>query len=120
MNGKEREFNSFGVIIARTPAVHGNAEQAVSLGLGAREGGKDVGIFLLSDGVWNCLRGSGIVSEKLEMLIASGGNVYASGEHADAAGLPRNRAIQGVEFLDDAYDTMVDMIMEKWDKVIIC
>ena len=120
MIGEKKEFNSFGVIIARTPSVHGNAEQAVMLGLSAINSGKKVGVFLMSDGVWNALKGSGAVSEKLEEVLGSGGRVCISGEHALAAGLPRERAIAGAEFIEDAYDEMIDLVMEKWDKVIIC
>ena len=68
----------------------------------------------------NIQEGSGDVSEKLEEVMVSGGKVYISGEHALAAGFPRERAIAGAKFVEDAYDEMIDLVMEEWDKVIIC
>ena len=120
MTNGEKKFDSFGIIIARTASVYGNAQQAMELALDARQKGKAVGIYLFSDGIWNALKNSGPVSDKLQKLLESGGMVFASNEHALAGGLPKDRAIEGIVFVDDAYDNMVDLVMEKWDKVIIC
>ena len=120
MTGEERHFDSLGIIIARTSIMTGNARQAVDFGVGAIKKGKEVGIFLISDGVWNALSNSGKVSETLKGLVAEGASLYISDEHARAAGLPRDRIIEGAEFIEDTYKTLVNNVMENWDKVIIC
>ncbi len=114
MRGEERRFDSLGIIIARTSIMTGNARQAVDFGVGAIKKGKEIGIFLISDGVWNALSDSGKVSETLKELVANGASLYISEEHARAAGLPRNRVIEGAVFIEDTYKTLVEKVMETW------
>lgn len=114
------ELDSLGIVLARTATVQGNALQAISLGLQARQRGKEVGVFLISDGVWISLKGAGAVSEKLEELVSAGGKMYISGEHAAAGGLPADRIIEGGQIVEKAYNELVEKVMEEWDKVIIC
>ena len=116
----DNKNNSLGIIIARTSIMTGSAMQAVNLGVGALKKGQEVGVFLLSDGVWNGLKNAGDVSDKLNQLVKDGGSLHISDEHARAAGLPRDKVIEGAEFIDDIYKDLVNMVMEKWDKVIIC
>ena len=111
---------SFGIIIARTSIMSGNAKQAVDLGLGAQKKGQEVGVFLISDGVWNGLKDAGEVSDKLSLLVKDGAELYISDMHARANGLPKERVIEGAIFIDKTYKDLVDLVMEKWDKVIIC
>jgi sulfur relay protein TusB/DsrH len=113
------KFESLGIIITTTPNVHNLALEAVEVGEKAQSSGKEVGFFLISDGVWNTLKGSGSVSEKLTDLMANGAKVYASDEHVRAGGLPKERTIEGVEFVEDMYDVLVDKVMEEWDRVMI-
>ncbi len=116
----ENKNKSLGIIIARTSIMNGSAKQAVDLATGALAKGQGVGIFLISDGVWNGLKKAGEVSNTLEKLVMDGASLYISDEHARAGGLPREKVIEGAVFIDDVYRDLVDMVMEKWDKVIIC
>ena len=116
----ENKNKSLGIIIARTSAISGNVKQAVDLGVGAWAKGQAVGVFLISDGVWNGLKNAGEVSNILEQLVKDGASLYISDEHARAAGMPKERVIEGAEFIDDTYKTLVDKVMERWDKMIIC
>jgi len=120
MKEQNKDFYSLGVIIARTSNIHGNAKQAIEIGKAAIDNGKKVGIFLVSDGVWNALQNSGPLSEVLGDMVAQGVDLYISDEHARAAGLPRERVIDGAEYIENTYKMLVDSVMEKWDKVIIC
>ncbi len=119
MSESGENFDSLGIIITTTPNVQNLALEAVEVGDLAQSCGKEVGFFLISDGVWNALKGSGAVSEKLSDLIAKGAKVYASDEHVRAGGLPKARTIEGVEFVEDLYGVLVDKVMEDWDKVMI-
>ncbi len=114
------KFDSLGIVIAHTAAVHEGAQQAVSLGLEAMRRGKRVGFFLLSDGVFNAIQGSGDVATGLNQVISDGGKVFLSSEHVLAAGIPTEKLITGTETLEKAYEALVDLIMEDWDRVIIC
>ena len=114
------KFDSLGIVIAHTAAVHEGAYQAVGLGLEAMKRGKRVGFFLLSDGVFNAIQGSGDVAAGLDQAISGGGKVFLSSEHVLAAGIPEGKLIPGTETLEKAYETLVDLIMEDWDRVIIC
>ena len=116
----ESKNKSLGIIIARTSIMAGNAKQGIDLGVDARAKGREVGVFLISDGIWNGLKDAGEVPNILEQLVKDGASLYISDEHARAAGLPKKRVIEGAEFIDDTYKTLVDKVMERWDKVIIC
>ncbi|MCK5310028.1 MAG: DsrE family protein [Thermoplasmata archaeon] len=109
-----------GIVIAHTAAVHEGANQAVNLGLEAMKRGKRVGFFLLSDGVFNAIRGSGDVAAGLGQAISGGGKVFLSEEHLLGAGIPGEKLIPGTETVKKAYEELVDLIMEDWDRVIIC
>jgi predicted peroxiredoxin len=119
MSESGEKFDSLGIIITTTPNVQDQALEAVEVGEKAQSSGKEIGIFLISDGVWNSLKGSGPVSEKLIGLMGKGAKVYASDEHARAGGFPKERALEGVEFVEDMYGVLVDKVMEEWDKVMI-
>ena len=114
------KFDSLGIVIAHTAAVHEGAYQAVSLGLEAMKRGKRVGFFLISDGVFNAIQGSGNVADGLGQAISGGGKVFLSDEHVLAAGIPGEKLISGTETVEKAYEELVDLIMEDWDRVIIC
>ena len=114
------KFDSLGIVIAHTAAVHEGAYQAVSLGLEAMKKGKHVGFFLISDGVFNAIRDSGNIADGLGQAISGGGKVFLSNEHVLAAGIPEERLIPGTDSLEKAYEELVDLVMEDWDRVIIC
>jgi sulfur transfer complex TusBCD TusB component (DsrH family) len=120
MSKEGQKFESLGIIITKTAYVRNLALDAVNIGENAQKAGKKVGVFLFSDGIWIALKGSGTESEKLNELISKGAQVFASDEHAVAGGFPKERALEGVKFVEDSYGVLVDQVMEEWDKVIIC
>jgi len=114
------KFDSLGIVIAHTGTNHDSALQAVGLGLEAMKIGKEVGFFLISDGVWNAIQNSGEVAGGLGQIMTGGGKVFLSEEHLLAAGIPKKKLIAGAEIVEDVYGGLVDLIMEEWDRVIIC
>jgi sulfur relay protein TusB/DsrH len=125
MAGKEGEKisngpRSFGVIVARTVSTTERPMDALRMAQAMLAQGRDVGVFLVADGVYIGKRGRTEVSALLEALIAGGVKVYASPEHLKAAGLTKDRLVQGIEVADDTYRDLVDFVMERYDKVIIC
>ena len=77
--------------------------------------GDRVTIFLLGDSVWLANKNK----SKLEGFIQKGGSVAASGEHLQAHGLSRDDILPSVGIATDTYDQLVDLVMEKCDKVVI-
>ena len=120
MGDNGEKFDSLGIVIMWTGKIQDMAMHSVEMGLQALDNGKEAEIFLISDGVWIMLKNSGHVSERLENFISKGGRVYASDEHARGGGLPKDSALDGIEWVEDTYGFLVDKIMESWDRVITC
>lgn len=120
MGDETEKFDSLGIVIMWTAQVKGIAKRSVEVGISALNHGKKVEIYLLSDGVWNSLSGSGDVYERLSDFMAKGGKVFISGEHATGSALPKDRILQGAELVEDTYGFLTDKIMESWDRVITC
>ncbi len=76
-----------------------------------KQGGHEVGILLVQDGVFLADKGCSY-SEELAPL---GVPVYVSREHVEARGIADRLAIE-VEFVD--YPQMAELIMEQYDRVI--
>ncbi|MFQ6137025.1 MAG: DsrH/TusB family sulfur metabolism protein [Candidatus Hydrothermarchaeales archaeon] len=108
-----------GVIITKTPNASEDVENALSLGEDALTLGNQVGIFLLSDGIWVAKKGQPLIEKRLSNLIERGCKVAASKQHLKAAGLSPEKLIEDVKVSDEPYDELVDLVMEEWDKVII-
>jgi len=111
---------TMGIILTRGPYSSGGAEDAVEMAVAARESGDRVGLFLISDGVWLAHKGQeGPLMGRLAAFQRAGGEVLVSGEHLVAAGLSPESLVEDVTVLSDTYDELVDLVMERWDKVII-
>jgi len=76
-----------------------------------KKGGHEVGLLLVQDGTYLADRGCS-ESKKLNQL---GATIYATKHHVEERGIS-NRLVVEVELLD--YGKAVDVIMEKYDKVI--
>ena len=72
--------------------------------------GVEVDILLLQDGVYLADKGCRYAEELKEV-----GSVHALGAHIEERGIG-NRLVMNVNRVD--YDQVVDLIMEKYDKVI--
>lgn len=111
---------SLGIILTKGPQSGEDGENALDVALSALEMDDRVGLFLLSDGVWTAKRGlPGALAGKLNDFLRGGGQVTVSGEHLEAAGLGPERLVEGVSIAPDAYDRLVDLVMEEWDKVVV-
>jgi sulfur relay (sulfurtransferase) complex TusBCD TusD component (DsrE family) len=108
-----------GIIITKTPNANEDVENVLTLGEEALKAGNQVELFLLSDGVWVGKKGNALAEERLINLINDGCKVKASRRHLKAFGLNKDKLVEGVNTSDDPYDELVDLVMEKWDKVVI-
>lgn len=106
-----------GIILTKAPQGSEDAENALEAGLAALAAGDQAALFLLSDGVWVARKGA--MGLKLADFLGLGGEVYVSGEHLKAGGLAREKLVEGVEVANGAFDRLVDLVMDEWDKVIV-
>ena len=111
---------SLGIILTKGPRSGEDDENALDVALSALDMDDQVGIFLISDGVWTAKRGlPEALNRKLNDFLRGGGQVTVSGEHLEAAGLGLERLVEGVSIAPDPYDRLVDLVMEEWDKVVV-
>lgn len=111
---------NLGIVLTRSPYNGDGAENALSLALEAQKMGDKASLFLLSDGVWLAKRGQeGPLLTQLQEFQRYGGEVLASSEHLQAAGLTPERMVEGVTLLPDPVDRLVELVMEHWEKVIV-
>ncbi len=108
-----------GIIITKTPNANEDVENALAMGEEALKVGNQVELFLLSDGVWVGKKGNTLTEKRLSDMIKDGCKIKASGKHLKACGLEKKKLVKGVNISDDPYDDLVDLVMERWDKVVI-
>ena len=108
-----------GIIVTKTPNSNEDVENVLALGEEALKVGNQVELFLLSDGVWVGKKGNALTEKRLTTLINDGCKVKASRRHLKACGLNKEKIVEGIKISDDPYDELVDLVMEKWDKVVI-
>ncbi len=107
--------SNLGFILMRSP--HGSDSDSIVLKAGLKALGKGDGatILLIGDSVWLANK----LNTQVEKFIRKGGKVMASGEHLKANGLTGEELLSGVEIISDPYDKLVDLVMERFDKVVI-
>jgi predicted peroxiredoxin len=108
-----------GIIITKTPNANEDVENVLTIGEKALTIGNQVELFLLSDGVWVGKRGNALTEQRIKNLIMDGCKVMASGKHLKACGLTKEKLVEGIRISDDPYDELVDLVMERWNKVVI-
>ena len=106
-----------GIILTKAPQGSEDAENAVETGLAALAGGDEASLFLLSDGVWAARKEA--MAGKLAAFLGRGGEVFVSGEHMRAAGLAADKLLGQAKVANDAFDHLVDLVMDEWDRVIV-
>ncbi len=112
--------DKIGIIITKTPHGSEDPENALKIGTEALASGKNLGIFLISDGVWIGKAGEGDeIQELLQNIIDKGAKVVVSEPHLKAYGMAKEKLINGIEVVEKPYGQLVDLVMEEWDKVII-
>jgi len=108
-----------GIVITKSAYGSGEVENALAIGNDALGLGDQVDLFLLGDGIWLVKRGSaGAVSELFTKFMERGGKVYVSEPHLRAGGLNLGGISDNLEIAMDPYDSLVDLLMEKWDRAI--
>ena len=108
-----------GIIITKTPNTNEDVENVLAIGEEALKAGNQVELFLLSDGVWVGKKGNVLTEKRLLNLINNGCKVKASRRHMKACGLNKEKLVEGINISDEPYDELVDLVMEKWEKVVI-
>jgi sulfur relay (sulfurtransferase) DsrF/TusC family protein len=59
------------------------------------------------------------MAQKISRFIQGGGEVLVSEEHLRAGGLPPEELLEQVEVVSEPYDRLVELVMERWDRVIV-
>jgi sulfur relay (sulfurtransferase) DsrF/TusC family protein len=109
-----------GIILTKAPYGDEDAENALQIGLESLALGDEVGLFLLSDGIWVAKEGlGGLVGQRLTEFKGAGGKAYVSGEHLIAGGLDPTGLSVEAEIVEDPFDRLVDLVMDEWEKVIV-
>ena len=110
---------TLGIILTKSPHESEDALLAMSVANDALGMGDSADIFLIGDGVWtakNDLKGE--IGDMVNKFVESGGRLVVSSPHLKAGGISQDRILKNTEFTGKTYDTLVDLIMTKWDKVI--
>lgn len=106
---------NLGFIFTRTPDESQTNSLLLDAALKFLEKGDRVTIFLLGDSVWMANKSRTVV----DSFTKKGGKVVVSGEHLRAHGLLREQILPAAEVAADTYDSLVEMVMEKFDKVVM-
>lgn len=106
---------NLGFILTRSPGEGETGSiflKAASESLGK---GDHATLFLLGDAVWLAYKSR----PDMESFLKKGGKVVASGEHLKACGLSKDSLFPSVEIASDTYGSLVDLVMEKFDRVVV-
>ncbi len=109
---------SIGMILTKSPFESEDATMALSLALPAMRIGDPIDVFLLGDAVWLAKANlGGEIGDMMSRFVGQG-KVYASGPHLEAAGINPAGIRQDIEVCRKPYDTLTDLVMERWDRVV--
>ncbi len=109
---------SIGMILTKSPFESEDATMALSLAQPAMRIGDPVDVFLLGDAVWLAKANLGGEIGAMMTRFVEQGKVYASGPHLEAAGIDPAGIRQDIEVCRKPYDTLTDLVMERWDRVV--
>lgn len=110
---------SLGILLTKSPFESEDALLAMRIANDALALGDSVDVFLIGDGVWMAKHElKGEISDMLNKFMEKSGKLTISGPHLKAGGITHERIIKNSEVTDKPYDALVDLIMEKCDKVI--
>lgn len=111
---------TIGMILARTASSSERPVDALALAQDLLAAGKQVGVFLVGDGIYLAKDGGTEAARIIKDLISKGAKVYVSPEHLKASGLSKERLVEGVAIVEDTYRDLVEFVMEWHEKVIVC
>lgn len=110
---------SLGIILTKSPFESEDASLALRIANEALDLGDSVDIFLIGDGVWMAKTDlKGEMGAVLKRFNEKRGRLIVSGPHLKAGGINLDKIVENTEVSDKPYDTMVDLVMTKWEKVI--
>ncbi len=110
---------SIGILLSKSPFESEDALLALRIVNKALDLGDTVDVFLISDGVWTAKTDlKGEVGAELNKFIERGGGLMVSGPHLKAGGISEEKIQKTAEILDKPYNTLTDLIMTKWEKVV--
>lgn len=119
MTGNEGSIR-IGFVLTKAPLESGLVETALRTAAAARGRGDAVGFFLLSDGIWLAKKGArNTAADLFARLIAGGARAMASRDHLLAAGIAEGDVMEGVEVTNKPYPSLVEHVMELWDRVVV-
>ena len=126
INGEEIEKlieqakpRKIGILLSKSPFESEDAMLALRIANEALDSGDSVDVFLIGDGVWTAKNNiKGEMKAIMNMFIEKKGIIMVSNPHLKAGGISGDRIEKNAEIIDKPYDTLVDLIMTKWDKVV--
>jgi sulfur relay protein TusB/DsrH len=108
-----------GFIITKTPFESLLGSGFLDLAKKTMDVGKKIGLFLISDGVWFAKKNQkNNAGEILTNLIEKGAEIIVIQDNLEAAGIEKNELIEGLIISEKPYDDLVDLVMEKWKRVM--
>jgi sulfur relay protein TusB/DsrH len=108
-----------GFVISKSPHESTFGAGFFELAKEAFNNNKKVGIFLISDGVWFAKKNQkNKTSEILTTLIKKDASIYACSDNLEAAGIQKNELFDGIIISEEPYKDLVNLVMEKWKRVI--
>ena len=118
MNENKYEID-IGFIITKAPFESKLGEKILDLANKGLKEGKTIGIFLISDGVWFAKKNIKNKIEKLvQNLVEKGVEITVSQDNLRAGGIDDSEIINGVTISEKPYSDLVDLVMEKWRRVL--
>jgi sulfur relay protein TusB/DsrH len=109
-----------GFIITKPPLESSLGSGFLDLAQQGIDTGKKVGLFLISDGVWFAkINKKNTYAKKMLSLINQGVDVTVSEDNLQAAGIQNHELLKGVVITDKPYDDLVNLVMEKWGRVMV-
>jgi sulfur relay (sulfurtransferase) complex TusBCD TusD component (DsrE family) len=118
MNNGSYEVD-LGFIITKAPFESTLGSGFLDLAKKTIENGKTVGLFLISDGVWFAKKNQKNNAIKiLSNLIEKGAIITVSQDNLEAAGIENNELLDGVIISNKPYMDLVELVMEKWGRVM--
>lgn len=106
---------NIGFILTRTPDESETNFLLLEAASKYLEKGDQVTIILMGDSVWLANKSRAVV----ESFTKKGGKLVVSGEHLRACGLSTDQILPVAEVATDTYDSVVELVMEKFDKVVM-
>ena len=108
-----------GFIITKAPFESSLGEKILNLANKGLTEGKTVGIFLISDGVWFAKKNiKNNIGKLIQNLVEKGAEVTVSRDNLKAGGINDSELIKGIIISEKPYADLVDLVMEKWRRVL--